>query len=82
MAERERLDFSDGGFTVHFVGPMQKDVALCGHDLAGDSSQWAIGGGYAHGIPTNRKANCEDCIKIVEFVKGIQETEYNNKRSD
>lgn len=56
---------------IHLPGPLSPDVALCGHDLCGDSTL-----GYDSASQTSLKANCPSCIAIVEFAKQISQRNY------
>lgn len=59
------------GEPIHLPGPGSPDVALCGHDLCGDT-----GLGYDSAEQTSLKATCEQCIQIVEFAKRISKRSY------
>lgn len=72
MALREKI-IENGKVTVHFVGVGQKDYALCGQDLAGDSKL-----GYTESQNTKEKVTCRDCIEIVEYCRSIKRSEYRS----
>ncbi len=72
MAIREQIVI-DGEVIVHFVGIGQKDYALCGQDLAGDT-----GLGWEPGEQTKEKVNCPNCIATVEFCKKIKRSEFRS----
>ena len=60
---------------IHFDGVFQSgDVALCGHDLIGDSRL-----GWEAATQTMKKVNCRQCIKIVKEVKEIPLSEYKDR---
>lgn len=68
---REKI-IENGVAVVHFAGPGQGDVALCGHDLAGD---FALG--WSESVETKEKVNCRHCIEIVEYCKKVKASEYH-----
>lgn len=78
MATRQKITFenSDKEPEIHFVDFGQKDMALCGHDLAGDD---CYGYTYEEATDTKEKVNCKDCIAIVEYCKKIKASEYKSK---
>lgn len=58
---------NNGESSTHYDGVFQPgDVALCGHDLMGDSHL-----GWDQGVETKRKVNCQSCLIIIEHVKSI-----------
>ncbi len=72
MALREKI-IENGNATIHFVGEGQKDYALCGQDLAGDSKL-----GYEKSEGTKERVTCRDCIAIVEYCKKIKRSEWRS----
>mgnify|MGYP003613857238 CR=1 FL=1 len=72
MALREKI-IENGNVTIHFVGVGQKDYALCGQDLAGDSKL-----GYEESEGTKERVTCRDCIAIVEYCKKIKRSEWRS----
>lgn len=72
MAIREKI-IENGKATVHFLGVGQQDYALCGQDLAGDSTL-----GYEESQGTKEKVTCRDCIAIVEYCKKIKRSEWRS----
>lgn len=64
------IKYKDGKKEVHYDGPFQPgDVALCGHDLMGDSHKSF--GGWDAGVETVKPVDCEACKRVVEQVKDI-----------
>lgn len=69
------IKYNNGNDVVHWDGPFQPgDMSLCGSDLMGDSAEGLEG--WLEGIVTNKKVNCEHCLRIVNHVKIIT----NDKR--
>ena len=66
--------FDTGVELVHFASVTEMDRALCGQDLAGDDMDDR--GTYEMAEKTKEKANCLDCIKIVEHCKSIKKSEW------
>ena len=71
MAEKIEFDGTGDGTNdngVHFADIIN-DYTLCGLTLDGDS---LTSGGFD---PTNKKVDCEDCIKLVRHFKKIKSNE-------
>lgn len=60
------LKYKDGKEEVHCPSPIQGDVSLCDHDLAGDDEN-----GWGKATKTNRKIDCKDCLNIIDFCKSL-----------
>jgi len=74
MAIKEKITFENKNTIIHFRGTGQSDYGLCGADLAGDTIH--ENGKYDNAEQTTEKVNCEDCIGIVNYCKGIKRAEY------
>lgn len=61
------IHIKNGQELIHYRGPFQGDVALCGHDLAGDSIH---GDSWDRAEYTNRRVNCRECLIIMHYVRG------------
>lgn len=57
---------------VHFIGPIQ-DYTLCQLTMDGDTE---TAGGYHY---TDKKVDCEFCIRIIEYCKKIKKSEYKKQ---
>jgi hypothetical protein len=67
-------DAGETGKVLHFGGPNNNDMALCGHDLAGDESLgWTVLGPVIYG-----RVNCPNCIAIVQYCRKIKANELEN----
>ncbi len=72
---KDKITFANGSAIIHFRGIFQKDYALCGADLAGDSID--ENGYYDESKITDEKVNCPHCIAIVDYCKKIiTQTDY------
>ena len=52
---------------VHYDGILGGDLALCGHDLVGDTT---FGDYWSAAVETKMRVNCEDCLSVVKHVRG------------
>lgn len=66
------IRFKDGHKEIHAKGILDDSYTLCGFDTIGDSD-------WEHGIPTNEKINCLQCINIVLYCKKFKKGEINGK---
>lgn len=71
MKKKYEIEYFDKTRVVHYDGVFQPgDVALCGSDLMGDS----IADGWHPATPTNKKVDCRQCIRIVEYCQALPKT--------